>query len=65
MDRPSVPRHLPANLAELRESGWRSRTVKAELVLYEPRTTALVPVNVRTHPRRPADGRGRRADAHG
>jgi MerR family transcriptional regulator/heat shock protein HspR len=41
------------------------RTVKAELVLYEPRTTALVPVNVRTHPRRPADGRGRRADAHG
>ena len=31
MDRPSVPRHLPATLAELRESGWRSRTVKAEL----------------------------------
>ena len=31
MDRPSVPRHLPATLAELRESGWRSRSVKAEL----------------------------------
>jgi magnesium chelatase subunit I len=31
VDRPSVPRHLPATLAELRESGWRSRTVKAEL----------------------------------
>ena len=31
MDRPTVPSHLPATLAELRESGWRPRTVKEEL----------------------------------
>jgi MerR family transcriptional regulator/heat shock protein HspR len=38
-----------ARLEEIR------RSVKAELVLYEPRTTALVPVRVR---RRRVDGRG-------
>jgi MerR family transcriptional regulator/heat shock protein HspR len=42
------------------------RTVKAELVLYEPRTTALVPVSVRSSRRpREVDGRARQADALG
>ena len=49
-----------ARLEEKRES------VKAEIVLYEPRTTALVPVTVRSSRRRlEVDGRGRRADARG
>jgi MerR family transcriptional regulator/heat shock protein HspR len=54
---------LQAEIARLEEI---RRTVKAELVLYEPRTTALVPVSVRSSRRpREVDGRARQADALG
>jgi MerR family transcriptional regulator/heat shock protein HspR len=53
---------LQAEIARLEEI---RRSVKAELVLYEPRTTDLVPVSVRARRRHRADGRGRQADARG